>query len=183
MTIAHTGDPVAAGIAAILEAQGASAVLHDDPGHLVATGAADVAIGDALGYARHLGIADIGLIPNVALLLDGFSGYLRLLFRPGSENLQRIAMEDPLSTAGVVAGLLLIEKHEIEPTIVQAASEDSIDKILEETDGLLVVGAQAVETTAAGRHGLDLADEWLDVTEGPLPYLLAWGAVDRVDDP
>lgn len=180
MTVAYSNDPVAAGIAQMLEARGYSIVPSENPGRLVAEEKADIAIGDALGYARNLGLAETALIPGFAMTLDGLGGYIRLLFRPNSTDVRRIAITDRTATSSVVAGLVLIEKHEIEPEIVVVGTESDPPLMLENADGAVLTGIEALLSHRRRESGLDLADEWLDMTEGRLPYLLAWGRTSTV---
>ena len=180
MIVAHTGDPVAEGIAAHLAARGYESIRSDDPGRLVAASKASIAIGDPLGFARNLGLAETALVPGAGLILDGLTGYVRLAFRPGIQEIKRIASRNVDRTDSIVAGLVLIEKHGIEPEFVALGSEADLPLMLENSDGAVIDGIDALGSHRRRESGLDLAEEWQDLADAPLPYVLVWGSVDAV---
>ena len=182
MKVAYRPDLVTSVLASELTTAGWELSEDEDPGRRVADGSADIAIGPADGYARHLGLVDYGLIPDFGVTLHGMSGLLRLAFRPGNSDLSRIAVRSSDDFESVAAGIVLIEKHEIEPEFLEVGVDADLESILEKADGVVLGGADAIASTLSSLGGLDLGDEWEDLTESPLPWLLAWGNSTNVGD-
>lgn len=182
MILAYRPDIVATPIAEALAEKGWQTTPEADPGKLIADGKADVAIGPALGYGRHLGLIDYALVPGFALMINGPSSLIRLVFPPGRSDLRKIAVRSRREMETVLAGIVLMEKHELEPEFVDAPASSDLDEMLAMADGAVVWGEESLRSAAAGRSALDLPDEWIDMTGESLPWLLAWGRVDRVGD-
>jgi predicted solute-binding protein len=180
MKAAFRPDIISDAVAASLRRRGWETIEDSDPGRLIATGAAEVAIGPAIGYGRHLGPVDYGLIPGFGVMLDGPSGMVRLAFPPGRSELTRIAVRSLLEMETIVAGLVLIEKYDIEPEFVEVAAEIGLDDIPSDTDGMILWGEESIRSELLGESALDIGDEWVDMTGEPLPWLLAWGRSDTV---
>ena len=180
MKAAFRPDIIATEIAASLRRKGWETVEDADPVRLVASGSAEVAIGPALGYGRHLGLVDYGLIPGFAVMLNGPSGLIRLAFPPGRSELSRIAVRSLKQMETIVAGLVLLEKYDIEPDFFDADPEADLDTLLADADGVVLWGEESLRSEVEGRSALDLGDEWVDMTGEPLPWVLAWGRSDVV---
>ncbi len=182
MNIAYRPDLFSTLLADELKRRGWNVIEENDPGRLITSGSADIALGPALGYARHLGLVEYGLIPEFGLTLRGFSGLLRLAFRPGNAELTRIAVRSSGDFESLAAGLIMIEKHDIEPEFVEVGPDADLQVMLDSGDGAVLGGAEALASAIASLGGLDIGDEWEDLTEHPFPYLLAWGNSAKVTE-
>lgn len=180
MKAAYRPDIISTAVAASLQRRGWETIEDADPGRLIASGGAEVAIGPAIGYGRHLGLVDYGLIPGFAVMLNGPSGVIRLAFPPGRSELTRIAVGSLREMETIVAGLVLIEKYDIEPNFVEVDAGSGADGIPEDVDGRILWGEESLRSELQGMSALDLGDEWVDMTSEPLPWILAWGRSNTV---
>lgn len=167
-------------LAAALERRGWDVRAFDDPGEELVAGRADVVVGLALDYARGLGAIDYALVPGFAITARGFAGVMTIAFRPGLETISSLAVKSPNDAATMTAAILLMEKHDIEPALVEVGSDADLSLMLDAADCALLEGDDAVFAPPGLSSQLDLADEWEDMTEVPLPYVLAWGVVGQV---
>ena len=183
MIVAYRPDIITEPLAEELARIGWQTRQVSDPGLHVADGTADIALGPALGYGEHLGGLDFGLLPNFGVTLSGITGLLRIAFRPGGSELTKLAVRSTAQLETIAAGLVLIEKHDIEPEFVEVGEEGDYASMLEEgVDGAVLSGGDALASALRKVGGLDLGDEWEDLTGEPFPYLLAWGNSTRITE-
>lgn len=175
MRLSYKSEILTEGIADGLVRRGWDAFPSKDPGRDLVLGKADLVLAPAIDYSRHLGAVDYALVPEFAILASGFAGVMRIAFLPGREDFRRIAVRSLDDDAVLIAGIILLEKHGIEPEFIEVASGLDLPLMLESADGALLSGDDALASLAFHPYALDLADEWEDLTEQPLPYMLAWG--------
>lgn len=155
----------------------------DNPGADLVEGKADIVITPALDYGRHLGMVDYALIPGFGVTAGGFAGVMKIVFNAGLETIDRLAVRDASHASVIIAQMLLVEKHGIEPDLVEVSGDADLSVMLEVADGALLSGDDALFSPASLTQVLDLADEWEDVNETFLPYALAWGREGIVPQP
>ena len=168
-------------LARALSQRGWMVTATDRPADALLDGSADVVLTPSLDYARNVGIVDYALVPGVAIVTTGFAGVLKLHFNRGLGDFTSIATRDPESSDALVARIILSEKHDIEPKLI-ASKTDSLDQMLGVADSALLYGDDAVFDLSGNDALLDLSDEWEDMTDSPLPYMIAWGRVGEVGD-
>ncbi len=167
-------------IASALRRRGWETIADEHPEELLARGAADVAFASPLEYGRSIGVVDLALVPNVCIIARGFAGLVKLVFNKGLVSLQSLAVKNPSQAESLVAVMLLAEKHDIDPTIVTAPADATVEQMLALADCALLVGDDAIFNSGANSSVLDVADEWEDAVEWPLPYMVAWGRLGEV---
>ena len=187
MRLVYTSELLTEPIAEELRKKGWETATVSNPGAELAAGKADAAIAPALDYGRHLGLADYALVPDFGIITHGIAGLIRIAFPAGRESLSSIAVRSLGSASTILAGILLIEKHGIEPDFVEVAEEADLQVMFEAADGAVLSGDEAIRSLPHYQMALDLSDEWEDLTDAPLPYMLAWGRVghmpqERIDE-
>lgn len=173
----------------VLRDRGATIIPYD-PGisdeqaqSLLVTGMVDVMLTSPLEYARAVGLVDCGLIPGIALSTRGATGLMRLLFGEGRGDIRtvRVRRDRPYET--VVTRILLAEKHDLAPEFIEVDNHVMTADMLAGVDAALLAGDDALFNAGEHRSLLDMSDEWEDVVEDPLPYLIAWGRIGSVTEP
>lgn len=133
-----------------------------------------------MDFARAIGVVEFAFVPGLSITTRGFAGLLKLVFNKGLVSFESIAMKNPKGAEGVIALMILAEKHDIEPRIVTLPAEASLDEMLAAADCALLVGDDAIFNSGGSSSLLDLTDEWEDVVEAPLPYMVAWGRIGAI---
>lgn len=180
MIFAYRDEFATAPIAAALERRGWAVIASEHPEELLNAGHADIAFAPPLAFANSIGVIDLALVPGVGITLRGFAGLMKLIFRKGLVSFNTLATKEPRGAEAAVAAMLLAEKHDIAPTIVKAEPIATPAEMLAVADSALLVGDDAIFNAAESRSVLDLADEWEDAVESPLPYMVAWGRIGAV---
>ena len=180
MRLAYISELLTEPIAEELRKKGWETVASANPGADLAAGKADLVLAPALDYGRHLGVVDYALVPDFGIIARGITGLMRIAFPAGRETLSSIAVRSMKSASSILAGIILIEKHGIEPDFVEVSEETDLAVLFEAADGAVLSGDMAINSLPYHPMALDLSDEWEDLTESPLPYLLAWGRVGAV---
>ncbi len=145
------------------------------PEEAILDGSASVALTSAIEYGRNVGVVEYAMVPGIALMTRGFAGMVRLLFNKHLTSFNSMAVKDPMSPESALMVMILAEKHDIEPRIVRVPAGATADEMLAAADCALLVGDDAIFEAAGHSSMLDLTDEWEDVVEAPLPYMVAWG--------
>lgn len=167
-------------LASALERRGWRVIPAERPGEMVLDGGADIALTPPIEYAQFLGVVDYALVPGLAIMTNGFAGLLRLVFNKGLVSIDTLAVKKPESSEALVASVVLAEKYDLEPTLKRVPEESGFEEMIAGADAALLVGDDAIFQASAHRSLLDLTDEWEDITETGLPYMIAWGRVDEV---
>jgi predicted solute-binding protein len=178
--LAYTHEFVTAPIARALERRGWVTIPTLTPCDLINSGEADVALAPTVEYARCLGLYDYALVPGVGVMTQGFAGLIRLAFNRGLVNLETMTTKQPHASATLAARFVLAEKYDLEPRLVEVPEDMGVDEMLAQADAALLIGDDAIFQGSALRSMIDISDEWEDVTETSLPYMLAWGRVGVV---
>lgn len=167
-------------VAEALRRRGWETIALEHSEELLARFEADIVFTSPIEFARSLGVVDFALVPGVSITTRGFAGMLRLVFNKGLVSFESIAVKDPGSAEALIALMILAEKHDIVPRVVAVPVDATVDAMLAAADCALLVGDDAIFNTGANRSLLDLTDEWEDVVESPLPYMIAWGRIGAV---
>jgi predicted solute-binding protein len=167
-------------LARALEMRGWETIPADRPGDLLLAGEADVVLTPALDYARCLGLVDYALVEGFGIFTAGFAGLIEILFNKHLVSFQSLAVKDAAAAETIVAKVLLSEKHDIVPKLIQVGRGASLQEMLAAADSALLAGDDAIFEKSGNPSLLDVSDEWEDTTETPLPYMLAWGRVQEV---
>jgi len=140
-----------------------------------------IRIGTPLEYALAADVVESAILPGVAITTRGMAGLIRLVFNPGRELVDRVAMRRSRSYEHAVARIVLAEKHDLQPEFITVDDDADIQAMLDCADGALVAGDEALFGIGERRSVLDISDEWEDAFDASLPYLIAWGRVGVVD--
>jgi predicted solute-binding protein len=154
-------------------------IAHPAPGELLLAGSAEIVMTPPIEYATSLGVVDYALVPGVGIATRGFAGLIKLAFNRGLVNIETVATSDVESSESVLSQIILSEKHDLDPTFV-ARKESDCAAMLGSADAALLVGDDALFRCPADIPHFDLTDEWEDMTDGPLPYLITWGRIGSV---
>jgi predicted solute-binding protein len=179
--LAYTHEFVTEPIARALERRGWVTIPTLDPCDLLNSGQADIALAPTVDYARCLGLYDYALVLGAGIMTQGFAGLIRLAFNRGLVNLETMTTKQPNASATLAARFVLAEKYDLEPRLVEVPGEMGVDEMLAQSDAALLIGDDAIFQGSNLRSMMDISDEWEDVTETSLPYMLAWGRVGVVD--
>ena len=118
-----------------------------------------------IDYVR--GGHSLRVIPRPALVSQGESQAVSLVFRDGIHRVSTIAADPAFASEIVLAHLILAEKYDAAPTIVPISS--SIEESLLRADAVLVPdGDESIIKAFPNR--LDLVDEWDDVSGLPFVH-------------
>lgn len=167
-------------IADVLALRGWDVAPSTNPGEDLIEGRADLVLAPALDYGRFLGLVDYSLVPGFGVTARGFAGIMKVVFNTGLGTISTLAVRNAHSAATLIATIILVEKHGIEPQLVEVEEDADISVMLEVADGALLTGDEAIFASPTLTNALDLADEWEDITEHALPYALAWGKTGRI---
>lgn len=167
-------------IAEALRRRGWETIASDRPEEALLNGSADVVLAPALEYGRGLGLVDYALVPGIGITTRGFAGLLKLVFNKGLVGFSSLAVRHAAAPETLVARMILVEKHDIDPKIVQAGEEAGLETMLASADSALLAGDDAIFNAGGNPSLLDLSDEWEDAMDSPLPYMLAWGRIGEV---
>lgn len=167
-------------IAEALRRRGWQTIPSDRPEEALLDASADIVMAPALEYGRSLGPVDYALVPGFGITTRGFAGLLKLVFNKGLVSFSSLAVKRADAAEALVARMILVEKHDIEPAIVSVAEDAALEEMLAVADAALLAGEDAVFRAGSSTSLLDLTDEWEDAMETPLPYMLAWGRVGMV---
>jgi predicted solute-binding protein len=180
LKLAYIDEFVTVPLARAIERRGWQIIPTDSPCELLNRGEADVVLASTVDYARCLGVFDYALVPGLGIVTEGFAGLIKLFFNRGLIEFATVAAKEPASSATVAASLVLAEKHDIEPSIVPVSHAASVEEMLASADAAVVAGDDAIFDRSGKSSLLDITDEWQDMVEMPLPYMLAWGRVGAV---
>ncbi len=177
MIFAYRKEFATEALAVALRRRGWDCIETENPADELVAGRADCALTPALEYGRAIGVVDYALVPGLAITTRGFAGLLKLVFNKGLVGFSSIAVKDPNAADALVARMILVEKHDIEPTMVRVPADATVEEMLAVADCALLSGDDAIFHAAGYTSLLDLTDEWGDAVETPLPYMIAWGRV------
>lgn len=166
-------------LARILQQRGWIVIERDDPAQALLEHAADIVLTPALDYARNVGVVDYALVPGVGIVTSGFAGIFKLIFKPGLIDFATVATRDVGSSDTMVARIVLSEKHDIEPKFI-ASNGEPVAELLARADAVFLSGDDAIFDPSGSSSYLDMSDEWEDLSETSLPYMIAWGRVGDV---
>lgn len=182
MILAYTPQFAIEPIVAALQRQGWTLYPTDEPEEMLLADTADVIITSPLEYATSLGVVDYALVPEFGIMTGGFAGLLNLMFKQGLTSINTVAVKQPHGFAALVAKIILLEKYDIEPRFLPFPSHSTLDQMLAVADAVLLAGDDAIFDASGTRSMFDLSDEWEDMAETMLPYLVAWGRVGKITE-
>ncbi|MCK6600477.1 MAG: menaquinone biosynthesis protein [Bacteroidetes bacterium] len=136
-------------------------------------GEADIALVPSIEYARHASRYE--LIPGGCISSDSAVNSVILFFNKNLDGIKRIAIDQSSRTSVVLLKILMSEKYGITPEYV--VMEPDFDKMLQECDAALLIGNNALQGILRSSSYLDLAEEWIDMTQ--LPFVFAVWAGNR----
>jgi predicted solute-binding protein len=180
MKFAYRKEFATESLAEALRRRGWETITTEHPEELLSRGVADIAFTSPLRFAQAIGSVDHAIVPGISITTRGFAGLLKLVFNKGLVSFESVAIKNPTGAEAVIAMMILAEKHDIEPRVVPVAADASLDAMLAAADCALLVGDDAIFNSGGSSSLLDLTDEWEDVVEAPLPYMIAWGRVGAV---
>ncbi len=122
----------------------------------------DAVLTSPLTYGLHIGKLDSVIIPVSAVSLLGYSEIASLIFKKELTTFNSIAVNDPGSYLFNVVKIILAERYDMFPKVVQAGKTES--ELLKTADSGFIMG-----TTKEGFNSLDIGEEWFDTFEMPLP--------------
>jgi chorismate dehydratase len=121
----------------------------------LAVGDADVSLIPAIEYQR---IADLRIVPGVAVAAFGDVRSVLLVRRRQASNLRSVAVDTSSRTSIALVKLLLRTRMGLEPLFVP--HEPRIAAMLEKHDAALLIGDAALQCSPDDYDWLDLAGEW-----------------------
>lgn len=167
-------------LVAALQRQGWTLHPTNEPEEMLLADTADVVITSPLEYASSLGVVDYALVPEFGIMTGGFAGLLSLMFKQGLTSINTVAVKQPHGFAALVTKIILLEKYDIEPRCIPLPADSTLDQMVAAADAALLAGDDVIFDASGTRSMFDLSDEWEDMAETMLPYLVAWGRVGRL---
>lgn len=183
MILGYTPQFVLEPMVAALQRQGWTLHPTDEPEAMLLAGTADVVITSPMEYASSLGLVDYALVPQFGVMTGGFAGMLKLIFNQGLASINTVAVRQPDGFPALVARIILLEKYDLTPRFIPIPDGSNLDQMLALADAALIAGDEAIFDASGKRSMFDLSDEWEDMAETMLPYLLAWGRIGRLTEP
>lgn len=186
MTVALRHEYLIADVVALLQQAGVTVrPLPDGEGaaqRMLLAGEADIFITSPFDFAASTGTVDLALVPGISVTLNRSPGLMLLAFNGGLGEISTMAIKPNTHSEAMAASILLAEKYDQAPTRVECSPNSSPAAMLTVADCALLVGNEAVELPTTFTRTMELADEWVDTNETPLPYLVAWGRVGGVSE-
>jgi predicted solute-binding protein len=98
----------------------------------------------------------------------------RMLFREGVRSIRTLSVDPGRLSEIVLAHIVLVEQYDTVPQIVPRACTPA--EALKESDAVLLAGDEALDERAID-EGLDLVEEWMDISDLPFVHGL-WYVAD-----
>jgi len=127
----------------------------------------DLALVPSIEYARHASLYE--LIPSGCISSDSTVKSVMLFFNKNLDGLKKIAIDESSRTSVMLLKILMHEKFGIDPDYI--VMKPDLDAMLMECDAALLIGDNALKATLKSPNYLDLAEEWIDMTQ--LPFVFA----------
>lgn len=127
----------------------------------------DLALVPSIEYAKHASLYE--LIPSGCISSDSSVKSVMLFFNKNLDGLKRIAIDQSSRTSVMLLKILMQEKFGISPEY--HIMKPDLDVMLHECDAALLIGDNALKSTLRTPNYLDLAEEWIDMTQ--LPFVFA----------
>jgi chorismate dehydratase len=148
----------------------AAEVVMGDPAELngmLVSGRLDVALPSSIEFARHADL--LALLPGISISSFGAVDSIQLFSRVAPRDVTRVALTEKSATA-VCLLKVLCKEWGIAPGFIPR--EGPLAHVLADSDGLLLIGDEALHVLRAGvyPHHLDLGEEWRCVTGLPMVY-------------
>lgn len=133
----------------------------------------DIALVPSIEYARHSSLYE--LIPSGCISSDTTVKSVMLFFNKNLDGIKRIAIDESSRTSVMLLKILMQEKFGINPEYV--VMKPDLGAMLSSNDAALLIGDNALRGTLQSPNYLDLAEEWIDMTQ--LPFVFAVWAGKR----
>ncbi len=133
----------------------------------------DAALISPLHYGLSTPQADYRIIPTTGIFFEGFANYASIWFAQGMANLQNYTTTAPNDFIVTAGRILLAERYGLHPKFIASESVNFKD------DFLRIGCAISYRIDLAEEPSLDIAEDWLDSFEIPLPAAI-WAC--RQDD-
>lgn len=130
-------------------------------------GEVDLALVPSIEYARHASLYE--LIPSGCISSDSTVKSVMLFFNKNLDGLKKIAIDESSRTSVMLLKILMQEKFGINPDYI--VMKPDLDTMLQNCDAALLIGDNALKGTLKTPNYLDLAEEWIDMTQ--LPFVFA----------
>lgn len=112
------------------------------------------------------------IIPHISISTVNTSKSVKLFFKKGLQDLQKIAIDDRADSEEILLKILMQEKFNITPEYV--TMKPHLENMLSKTDAALLIGDEALHEQEVNKNSFDLSEEWFDLTG--LPVVLAFWA-------
>ncbi|HOJ03700.1 MAG TPA: hypothetical protein PK916_06835 [Bacteroidota bacterium] len=134
-------------------------------------GVADGGLLSPLAYGKREG--EVVLLPGACLAAYAGTGDIRLLFRGGLKSFATLGHYHEPDLELMLAQVLLKEKYGMEPRLLRVKGE--VAEVMPAVDALLL-GTRDADRAVHGYDGLDMIDEWFDMTQLPFvrEVFMAW---------
>ncbi|MCK5076685.1 MAG: hypothetical protein KAR38_09925 [Calditrichia bacterium] len=118
-------------------------------------------------YAKNPG--EYKVIPDICTAMKNFSGDSIIFFNEGKMEFKKIAYATKNKMSHILAKIIINEKFEMEPDIIdESDGQKQIAELLEKYDAVLVKGEAAIIGKKKHNSFFDLGEEWVDFTGFPL---------------
>ncbi|MCK5076004.1 MAG: hypothetical protein KAR38_06490 [Calditrichia bacterium] len=118
-------------------------------------------------YAKNPG--EYKVIPDICTAIENFSGDSFLFFNEGKMEFKKMAYATKNKMSRILAKIIINEKFEMEPDIIdEADGQIQIAELLEKYDAVLIDGEAAIIGKQKYKNFFNLGEEWVDFTGLPL---------------
>ena len=108
------------------------------------------------------------IIPYVSVSCINTSKSVKLFFKTGLQDLQKIAIDERADSEAVLLKFLMQEKFNITPDYV--TMKPHLQNMLNRTDAALLIGEEALHEQEVNKNSFDLGEEWFDLTGLPMVF-------------
>lgn len=133
----------------------------------------DIALVPSIEYARHSSLYE--LIPSGCISSDSTVRSVMLFFNKNLDGIKKIAIDESSRTSVMLLKILMQEKFGINPEYI--VMKPNLELMLNSCDAALLIGDNALKASLKSPNYLDLAEEWIDMTQ--LPFVFAVWAGKR----
>ncbi len=133
--------------------------IFDTPANLAAQlrkGEIDIGLIPSIEYAY---LQDCLVVPGIAIACHGPVKSILLYTKGGSDKMRVVALDETSKTSAALVRILLAARYGLQPEYLRYSPQ--LEAMLDEADAALLIGDQALTTSANGHAVLDLGEEWL----------------------
>ena len=108
------------------------------------------------------------IIPHISISCVNTSKSVKLFFKTGLQDLNKIAIDKRADSESVLLKILMQEKYNLTPDYI--SMEPNLENMLSKTDAALLIGDEALHEQEVNKNSFDLGEEWFDLSGLPMVF-------------